>query len=830
MWGEVKSMHKGAIGQPKVPTKVPTSKSPIGKGLVRVPLDYYRILNLPPQASNEQLDQAYRDRTLQLPRREYSEEAIAAYRHLLYQAYQILSDPQQRETYDQNFLASAQPFLPESLPLIPETEDLAQAKDHSDEETPPTLAPEGTPVQKTRLHSSLQASAGSSPSPEGTQHTISSAPPSTLLNLSHLVNSQEQEEDSVESTPQAKVGSLFGGAMPSIEIQGHQLIGALVLLQELGEYELVLQLGIPALKRHRFADKDPGSDRVALKDITLTLALTYLELGREQWQQHQYEIAAASLQAGHKVLAEEDFFPVIDAEVQADLKRLRPYRILHLMALPLDSAAERHTGWTLLQQMLQERGGIEGTGPDGSGLTVQGLLRFLQQLREHLTVEEQRTLFLAESQRPSPTATYLAVYALLAEGFATFRPQRIYQAKPLLKTLGDRQDVHLEGAVCTLLLGQTDEALHHLELGGDPDCLAFIQEHSEGSPDWLPGLCRYADYWLKTEVLPHFRDLADCSVALNTYFADPDVQTYLETLSETLSETLNETLEAPGSPESFEGVTDEGRLDRPPETPLSTPETTARPRFSFHHRGRNSRRKRSNKERSSPPTQQTGDRPFLTFLNGLPFFSSSTRSPSHSQRAQKGGLGIILGGLFVLGLIGMGSVWGVRTYFGTQGNPSSKTDDLPTEPVAPVLEPFPSESSTTPASSETSSETLTETTAQALVESWLSAKAIALGPEHSSEQLSKVLADPLLTEQKLRADADRQQSRHSRYEHGPVTIISVELDPDNPEQGTVVADVQEKTTYFEQNQPIDSSEDQLRVRYNLVRQDGAWRIRKIEVL
>jgi hypothetical protein len=68
--------------------------------------------------------------------------------------------------------------------------------------------------------------------------------------------------------------------------------------------------------------------------------------------------------------------------------------------------------------MLQERGGIDGTSADQSGLNVDDFLRFVQQLRSYLTAEEQQELFEAESQRPSAVATYLAVYALLARGFA----------------------------------------------------------------------------------------------------------------------------------------------------------------------------------------------------------------------------------------------------------------------------------------------------------------------------------------------------------------------------------------------------------------------------
>jgi DnaJ-class molecular chaperone len=72
---------------------------------VRIPLDYYRILGLPIQATAEQRSQAYRDRTLQLPRREYSEAAIASRKQLLDEAYAVLCDPEQRSAYDASFLA-----------------------------------------------------------------------------------------------------------------------------------------------------------------------------------------------------------------------------------------------------------------------------------------------------------------------------------------------------------------------------------------------------------------------------------------------------------------------------------------------------------------------------------------------------------------------------------------------------------------------------------------------------------------------------------------------------------------------------------------------------
>ncbi len=73
---------------------------------MRIPLDYYRILGLPIQTSAEQLQQAYRDRTVQLPQREYSAAAIEARNQLIAAAYAVLSDPEQRQRYVARYFAS----------------------------------------------------------------------------------------------------------------------------------------------------------------------------------------------------------------------------------------------------------------------------------------------------------------------------------------------------------------------------------------------------------------------------------------------------------------------------------------------------------------------------------------------------------------------------------------------------------------------------------------------------------------------------------------------------------------------------------------------------
>ena len=154
---------------------------------MRIPLDYYRILGLPTQATAEQIQQAHKDRTMQLPRREYSEPAIAARRELLDEAYSVLADARAREQYDQGFL------------------------------------------QQTAALSQRPSQGKTAAQPHG------------------------------------------------ISVEEHQLIGALLLLQELGEYELVLELGKDYLAQMKSGSVALGDADMIAADVSLTVALSYLE-------------------------------------------------------------------------------------------------------------------------------------------------------------------------------------------------------------------------------------------------------------------------------------------------------------------------------------------------------------------------------------------------------------------------------------------------------------------------------------------------------------------------------------------------------------------------
>ncbi len=775
---------------------------------MRIPLDYYRILGLPIQATAEQLQQAHRDRALQLPRREYSEAAIAARKQLLDEAYAVLSDPDQRQTYDSSFLAKTYDLEPESSGVTTKV---------------------------------MVGEAG------------------------------DQASD------------LYA---PSIDIQDDQLVGALLIFLELGEYELVLKLGRNYLTRRNSVKSGAfGEPDIAFTDIVLTVALACLELGREQWQQGQYENAAESLEAGQELLLREGLFASVRGEIQSDLYKLRPYRVLELLALPEDSTNERRQGLRLLREMLQERGGIDGTGTDQSGLNIDDFLRFIQQLRGYLTAAEQQTLFEEEARRPSAVATYLAVYALLARGFAQREPALIRRAKSMLVRLGVRQDVHLEQGVCALLLGQTEEASRALELSHEVEPIAYIRENSQGSPDLLPGLCLYSERWLQEEVFPHFRDLSQQQVSLKDYFADEQVQAYLEELPNedpveknnagatsrshssngaTAASTANSagswrdlnTYSAAHSattrlqPDSDPAIAPPTRTPEPPAAPLER--TVAQTSVSVPAPIRTpgdepisvvpsrepspSTVRRSPTRDSNGSIRDRGDRYRGQVANGfrvpdaedLPPRRSGSSAPASEKKPQ---LLVILLGLLGLGILGYLTTkvftWVAASLQGP-AVPALEAD----QPMVQLSRP-PVTIPASGATAETSSGPLTQESAQQIIQTWLTAKAEALGANHQVDKLNQILANPALSEWQELAEDAKQSNSYRRYQHSIKAVNSVQMSDVDANQARIEAEVSEAAEFYVNGQ-VDAessyNNDSLRVRYDLVRQNGQWRIQAMDVL
>ncbi|NEQ49803.1 MAG: DUF4101 domain-containing protein [Leptolyngbya sp. SIO3F4] len=679
---------------------------------MQIPLDYYRILGLPMQATAEQLEQAHRDRTLQLPRREYSEFAIQSRKQLIDVAYEALQNSSKRQTYDAKLLAT-------------------------------------------------------------------------------------------------------GAEQVSIEIYEEQLVGALLILLELGEYELVIRLGRPYLSSG--SGNLQGTSQDSLSDIVLTIGLACLELGREQWQQHQYENAAESLETGQELMVRENLFPEMQADIQADLDKLKPYRILELVARPLADKAGRQQGITLLKSMLAKRGGIDGANDDASGLSVEDFLRFVQQLRSYLTSAEQQDIFEAEAQRPSSVGIYLSVYALLARGFAKHQPNLVRQAKQRLALLTEQQDVHLEQAVCAVLLGQTEEATYALERSHEREPISFIKSHSAGAPDLLPGLCLYTERWLQQDVFPFFRDLDQSQVTLKDYFANEQVQAYLEAMPpEDMAPTGrfesrygDSTASSYGSGASSFSTSGQV-LGAGTAAAIGVGSTAVSTRRSNTYTA-------EEVSSLSPEGQLDSNLSTSVTLDEPP-----VKSRRRSSSPKWGRLALVLLlGLLGLGLLGFIMAQLLSWFGGLMGGPKLKGDPLDIDVARPAIE-LPSEDVQPAASDDIQS------IGEEAIQTWYTAKSEAMGPGWDVTALEGILLEPALSQWTNRVQGNQRDGVHVEYQQ---TIQNLSAEEISDDQIKVTADVEETAEAYQFGVLDDSAsfQDQLTVEYNLKKQDDKWMIESFAV-
>jgi hypothetical protein len=121
---------------------------------------------------------------------------------------------------------------------------------------------------------------------------------------------------------------------------------------------------------------------------------------------------------------------------------------------------------------------------------------------------------------------------------------------------------------------------------------------------------------------------------------------------------------------------------------------------------------------------------------------------------------------------------------------------------------------------------ITEAIAEGVIKTWLSTKASALGPNHEIESLAEILTGSALSQWRFTAQQVRATGNYRLYSH-TVTVNDVSSSEQDPNRAIVRANVKEITQFYENGQQTNSNDDNLRVRYELVRQEGIWRIQSM---
>ncbi|TVS06358.1 MAG: DUF4101 domain-containing protein [Cyanobium sp. PLM2.Bin73] len=266
-----------------------------------------------------------------------------------------------------------------------------------------------------------------------------------------------------------------------------------------------------------------GSGREA--DLSLLAGLACLEAAAELRQERRYEAAAQVLSQGNQLLQRMGQHGDLRQRMASERRTLRPYRVLDLLSRDLGSSQERSDGLALLEELVAERGGLDGHGDPE--LSAEEFQAFFRQIRAYLTVQEQIDLF--ERWAPqSAKADFLAATALTALGFAQRKPERIAAARSRL-LMHDRPELKPLLACLNLLLGQVDSAEFQFAEGASKEIKQWAARQSD---DPLAQVCAYCRDWLARDVLPGYRDL-EADADMEAYFADRDVQAYVDGLEPT---------------------------------------------------------------------------------------------------------------------------------------------------------------------------------------------------------------------------------------------------------------------------------------------------------
>ncbi len=281
-----------------------------------------------------------------------------------------------------------------------------------------------------------------------------------------------------------------------------------------------------------------GSGREA--DLTLLAALACRDAAVEEQDQRRYESAAQLLIDGIELQQRMGKLPDQQRQLEDALQGLTPFRILDLLSRDLGDQDSHQRGLTLLDELVVARGGLEASDADGDqpgSLSQEDFESFFHQIRRFLTVQEQIDLFSRWFEGGAADAGFLTVLALTAAGFSRRKPEFLEQARDRLQTLAnaDLDPMPLLGCL-DLLLGNVKDADRHFAVLRDPDLQAWFLNHPG---DRLAAQCEYCRAWLERDVLPGYRDVDASGADLDAWFADRDVQGFVDRLDRKASRQIS---------------------------------------------------------------------------------------------------------------------------------------------------------------------------------------------------------------------------------------------------------------------------------------------------
>ena len=593
--------------------------------------------------------------------------------------------------------------------------------------------------------------------------------------------------------------------VPALDLPYALETGGLLLLLEAGQPLECFELASRALQPPNAPVLGSGREG----DLTLLAGTACLAAAAAIHQQRRYELAATTLHQGGQLLQRIGKLPALLQEISDELRRLRPYRVLDLVSRELAARDERQLGLELLEQLVQERGGLEGEAD--TSLPAEQFGPFFSQIRTFLTVQEQVDLF-SRWAHQSPQATLLASRALTASGFAQRKPERIQAARQLLEASGQRA-AEPSLACLFLLLGQVETGQRLFAEGADGRLKSWAAQQS-GDP--LAQLCAYCRDWLEREVLSGYRDL-EADPDLEAYFADRDVQTWVMRLERSMAANPGP---RPGSPAASR---DERQQQNPfaDWTPSGEATVAVGPAMVAGDYVFTGQPLNAGPALASDPSAASGT-PDLRGRWSAGIARAARLLPSLGWRPR--GLAIAAAGAGLL----IGVVLALRSRGPVPPAPPAAVKPKLAAPVAPFpAEPLPAAPKLAPspqAALPLQGADPNEAQIQALLQAWLAAKAAVLAGGTPTQPLESLVRAPLL----LRLQAERQRDLAAGNSQ-EITAQVEELQITERQAGRIVARVRlnYRERHLDANGKDLAAASKLRLTNSYVfgrDPDGIWRL------
>ena len=597
-----------------------------------------------------------------------------------------------------------------------------------------------------------------------------------LLRASADLLSNSNRRQAYESDVTALAGS--GPARtPALDVPSSKEVGGLLLLLEAGQAFECFELACRALQ----PPQTPALGSTRETDLALLAGLACLTASADLHQQRRYESAAQTLQQGQRLLQRMGQLPAIRQQLSDELDGLRPYRVLDLLSRNLTAQAERAEGLTLLEELVDRRGGLEGFGDPSMG--PEEFQAFFKQIRAFLTVQEQVDMF-SRWAAASAAADFLASTALTASGFAQRKPERIAAARDRLAA--SSQDGLQPLLACLhLLLGQVERARSAFEQGTTPELRRWAEQQSN---DPLAQLCAYCRDWLARDVLPGYRDL-EADPDLEAYFADRDVQAYVEQQDRPASPAA--------TPPALTFTTSPHSWDKPLIDPqasfggIGSPAAAGSQNFD--------------EDEDDDGEGEGEEEPWL----------AGWRWPQ-LQRPSRLFLAVCVG----VALVTLAAVMRLRPQA-----PSANRTPIAVEPAPPPLPaPVPAPAAP-PASAELPlrADSPSEAQVQALLEAWLDAKAATLAGKDSRMPVEGLARASLVG--RLEAERASDQARgETQTISTSITGLTIEERDANRIAATVILSYSDQRLNAKGDPEGEPTKLQLRNRYVFGREGGIWRV------